>query len=57
MSQVYCSLTGLHHFSLLYCQDGNTSLHIAAMLGNIETAKAVLSAGAHPALLNDVSLS
>ena len=38
-------------------QDGNTPLHIAAKLGNIETLKALLSAGANPTIINDVSRS
>jgi len=40
---------------LCIIQDGNTALHIAAKLGNVHTVKALLSAGAHPAILNEVS--
>ena len=40
---------------LFLFQDGNTPLHIAAKLGNIETLKALLSAGANPTIINDVS--
>ena len=40
-----------------FFQDGNTPLHIAAKLGNIETLRALLSAGANPTIINDVSTS
>lgn len=43
--------------SIFFFQDGNTPLHIAAKLGNIETLKALLSAGANPTIINDVSRS
>ena len=43
--------------SVFFFQDGNTPLHIAAKLGNIETLKALLSAGANPTIINDVSRS
>ena len=41
---------------VVFQQDENTALHIAAKLGNIESAKALISKGANPYLRNEVSV-
>ena len=46
----------VHTQNHVLIQDGNTALHIASKLGNIDSVKAMLSSGAHPAIPNEVCL-